>query len=349
MARSSCDELFMRATSSSSAIRSTSLALAGDAGSAPLLIHRLRIDAGAERRALVAGLRCAAAAIAPKYFYDPLGAALFGAICELPEYYPTRAERSIFMRHRAGIAAAVGRGTQLVDLGAGDCSKAAAWLPFLAPSRYVAVDIAEETLRSALARLALDFPDLPLLGVVTDFTHGLELRSDLGDTPVTFFYPGSSVGNFSPEEASDFLVDVRRHCLAARGSGLLIGVDTRKDSARLEAAYADRLGVTAAFNRNILLHVNRILGCDFDPEDFTHVALYDARHGRIEMHLQATRAITVHIDGVPRDFRAGERIHTENSYKYSPQQFTAILEAVGFANVRVWQDDAGDFAVYYAS
>jgi dimethylhistidine N-methyltransferase len=297
----------------------------------------------------VEGLRRSAASIAPKYFYDPLGSALFSAICELPEYYPTRAERAIFARHRADIAAAIGRGTQLVDLGAGDCAKAAAWLPFLAPTRYVAVDIAEETLRPALAHLALDYPELPLFGIITDFTHGLELRSELGNAPVTFFYPGSSIGNFSPEEASAFLVDIRRHCLAARGSGLLIGVDTRKDSARLEAAYDDRLGVTAAFNRNILLHVNRVLGCDFAPEAFSHVALYDARHGRIEMHLEAARDVTVRIDGVPRHFRAGERIHTENSYKYSPYEFTAILEAVGFATVRAWQDDAGDFAVYYAA
>ncbi|HEY1328590.1 MAG TPA: L-histidine N(alpha)-methyltransferase [Casimicrobiaceae bacterium] len=315
----------------------------------PELVHRLRVDAAAERRALVAGLRRSAAFIAPKYFYDPLGAALFGAICELPEYYLTRAERAIFTRHRADIASAIGRGRQLVDLGAGDCAKASAWLPFLAPSRYVAVDIAEETLRPALARLALEFPELPLLGVIADFTQGLELRDELGDAPSTFFYPGSSIGNFSPDEAGAFLVDIRRHCLAAAGSGLLIGVDTRKDASRLEAAYDDRLGVTAAFNRNVLLHVNRVLGCDFDPEGFTHVALYDGRHGRIEMHLRATHDTTVHVDGVPRHFRAGERIHTENSYKYSPHEFAAILEAAGFARVRVWQDDAGDFAVYYAS
>jgi len=339
----------MRTTSSSSPIRSTALSLPGESVPAPQFLHRLRVDAAAERRALVEGLRRSAASIAPKYFYDTLGAALFSAICELPEYYPTRAERGIFARHRADIATAVGRGTQLVDLGAGDCAKAAGWLPFLAPSRYVAVDIAEETLRPALARLALEYPDLPLLGIVADFTHGLELRNELGDTPVTFFYPGSSIGNFSPEEASAFLVDIRRHCMAARGSGLLIGVDTRKDAARLEAAYDDRLGVTAAFNRNVLLHVNRVLGCDFDPQAFAHVALYDPRHGRIEMHLEATRDVTVHIDGVPRRFSAGERIHTENSYKYSPDVFAATLEAAGFGSVRVWQDDAGDFAVYYAA
>jgi len=337
----------MRSTTTPSLIRSTIVPIGHETEPSERLVHRFRADPAAERRALVAGLRSTPASIAPKYFYDALGAALFGAICELPEYYLTRAERAIFTRHRSDIAVAVGRGKQLVDLGAGDCAKAAGWLPFLAPSRYLAVDIAADTLRTSLARLAVEFPDQEAIGVVTDFTQGLELRSDLAEGPATFFYPGSSIGNFAPAEASAFLVDIRRHCTAP-GSGLLIGVDTRKDAARLEAAYADRLGVTAAFNRNILLHVNRILGCDFDPDGFAHAAHYDVRHGRIEMHLAATRDMAVHIDGVPRQFRAGERIHTENSYKYSPQEFAAVLQAVGFAHVRVWQDDAGDFAVYYA-
>ena len=310
------------------------------------LVHRLRTDAAAGRRALVAGLREEPASIAPKYFYDALGAALFGAICELPEYYLTRAERAIFTRHRTDIAAAVGRGKQLVDLGAGDCAKAAGWLPFLAPSRYVAVDIAADVLRVSLARLAAEFPDLDVAGIVTDFTQGLELRSELARGPLTFFYPGSSIGNFAPDQASAFLVDVRRHCATARGSGLLIGVDTRKDAARLEAAYADRLGVTAAFNRNILLHVNRVLGCDFEPDSFAHEAHYDARHGRIEMHLTATRDMMVHIDGVPRPFLAGERIHTENSYKYSVPQFQDVAREAAWMPRRVWTDAEQQFSVH---
>ncbi len=333
---------------SGSSIRSVIGDRSANAPSEPRLVYRFRSDQGAERRALVAGLRSANAVIAPKYFYDSLGAALYAAICELPEYYLTRTERAIFTRHRNDIAAAVGRGTQLVDLGAGDGAKAAAWLPILAPSRYVAVDIAAGTLRVALARLALEFPDLETMGVVTDFTHGLDLRAELKEGAITFFYPGSSIGNFTPEEASAFLADIRRHCTGA-GSGLLIGVDTRKDRARLEAAYADRLGVTAAFNRNVLLHVNRVLGCDFDPDAFAHLAFYDAARGRIEMHLTAMCDSIVHIDGVPRRFREGERIHTENSYKYSPDQFTTMLQAVGFAHVHVWQDDAIDFAVYHAA
>jgi dimethylhistidine N-methyltransferase len=312
------------------------------------LVVRQRPDPAADRAELIAGLRARPASIAPKYFYDALGSALFGAICELPEYYPTRAERAIFTRHRSDIAAAIGTGTVLVDLGAGDCAKAAAWIPFLAPARYVAVDIAGDALRAGLARIVHAFPDLDVQGIVEDFSGGLSLHDDLPAEPVTFFYPGSSIGNFLPEHAARFLADVRGHC-DAPGSGLLIGVDTRKDTARLEAAYDDRLGVTAAFNRNVLLHVNRLLGCDFDPQAFGHVARYDARQGRIEMHLQALRDVTVRLDGVPRRFDAGERIHTENSYKYAPDDFAQMLEAAGFARVHTWLDDDRDFAVHYAA
>ena len=333
---------------SSSPARSALVSPAVREPGAPRIVTRLRSDPSAEQRTLVAGLRNAPASITPKYFYDALGAALYSAICELPEYYLTRTEREIFTRYRSEIAAAISPGTQLVDLGAADGAKAAAWLPILATSRYVAVDFAADVLRTTLLRLGADFPHIEMLGVVTDFTQGLDLRRELALGPVTFFYPGSSIGNFTPDEARSFLADIRGHCMGAAGSGLLIGVDTRKDTARLEAAYDDRLGVTAAFNRNILLHVNRVLGCDFDPAAFAHVARYDAVRGRIEMHLAAIRDSTVHIDAVPRHFRAGERIHTENSYKYAPAEFTAMLQAAGFESVRVWQDDAGDFAVYYA-
>jgi dimethylhistidine N-methyltransferase len=312
------------------------------------IVDRLVVDAAAERRALIAGLRASEARIAPKYFYDVLGAALYTAICELPEYYPTRTERAIFAAYESEMVVAIGTGTQLIDLGTGDGAKAERWLKSTAPSRYVAVDIAVASLRATLARLAVEFPMLEMLGVVTDFTQGLDLQRELGPGRATFFYPGSSIGNFTPPEASAFLTDIRRHC-APRGGGLLIGVDTPKATARLEAAYADALGVTAAFNRNVLLHVNRVLGCDFDPAAFVHVALYDPVQSRIEMHLEAMRECTVSIDGAPRRFRAGERIHTENSYKYAPRQFTAMLRAAGFDTVKVWQDAAGDFAVYYAA
>ena len=313
------------------------------------LVHRLHDDPERERRLLVAGLRAQDASISPKYFYDALGCALFEAICELPEYYPTRTERAIFTAHRADIVAAVGTGAQLVDLGAGDCAKAAEWLPHLRPSRYVAVDIAAGALRAGLARIAARHPSLPTLGIVTDFTQGLELREEIGSERATYFYPGSSIGNFAPVDAAAFLAAIRHLCRGSLGSGLLIGVDTPKDAARLVAAYDDGLGVTAAFNRNVLLHVNRVLECHFDPASFVHRARYDERRGRIEMHLEAVRDCTVTIDGEPRRFRAGERIHTENSYKYAPAAFVEMLRSAGFGAVRCWQDDARDFAVYYAS
>ena len=224
-------------------------------------------------------MRARPASIAPKYFYDRLGCALYGAICELPEYYPTRVERSIFVEHREAIARTVGRGGQFVDLGAGDCCKAESWLPHVEPARYLAVDIAEDAIARALDRLAAEFPEVELGGVVVDFTRGLDLEADLDGRPVTFFYPGSSIGNFAPAEAEAFLARLHAHGATRPGSGLLIGVDTKKDVARLVPAYADPTGVTAAFNRNVLNHVNRLLGCDFRPEHWAHVGLYDARAG----------------------------------------------------------------------
>jgi dimethylhistidine N-methyltransferase len=310
------------------------------------IVRRLAADPVAERRALLAGLRAVPATIAPKYFYDGLGCALYGAICELPEYYPTRTEREIFAEYRVEIAEAIGAGGQFVDLGAGDCCKGESWLAFVAARRYVAVDIAADALNRALARLAPEFPEIDVLGVVTDFSAGLDLTADLAALPTTFFYPGSSIGNFAPDEAESFLRAIRRHCLVP-GSGLLIGVDTKKDKARLDLAYDDPLGVTAAFNRNVLNHANRILGSDFVPDAYAHRGFYNPNASRVEMHLEATSAQSVMLEGSPRVFAAGERIHTENSYKYAPPEFSALLARAGFGNVRLWQDGRGDFAVFY--
>lgn len=315
--------------------------------SSPRIVRRLPRDLAAERRELVAGLRSSPASISPRYFYDPLGCALYAAICELPEYYLTRTERSIFDAHRADIARAVGRGRQFVDLGAGDCRKGAEWLGWILPARYIAVDIAEEAIGEALARMAPLHPSIEMLGVVTDFAGGLDLRRDLTDAPATFFFPGSSIGNFTPDEALRFIAQIRGHC-GVPGSGLLIGVDTVKPAQRIEAAYADALGVTAAFNRNALNHVNRLLGSDFVAAEWIHRARYDAAAGRIEMHLEAASAQHVHLEGEVRSFAAGERIHTENSFKYAPDEFAALLGRAGFRSVRRWQDPAGDFAVFQA-
>jgi len=312
------------------------------------VVRRLQIDPTAERRALVAALRATPPHIPPKYFYDDLGCALYGAICALPEYYPTRTEWAIFSAYRTEIARAIGSGGQFVDLGAGDCSKGESLLQVVAAKRYVAVDIAEGQIERSLARLAPAFPGVEMLGVITDFSLGLDLRSDLVELPTTFFYPGSSIGNFTPDEASVFLKAIRRHC-EVPGSGLLIGVDTIKDKARLEAAYDDSLGVTAAFNRNILNNVNRVLGTDFVTSAYAHRAFYNMEAARIEMHLEAMSTQVVTFDGAPRIFGAGERIHTENSYKYESEHFAAQLEQAGFGTVRFWQDARCDFAVFHAA
>jgi dimethylhistidine N-methyltransferase len=314
------------------------------------LVNRLlgpwRPQTRTEWRELVDGLYAPAATIAPKYFYDALGCALFQAICELPEYYLTRTERAIFTMHREAIAAVAGRGRQFVDLGAGDCAKGESWLPALQPRRFIAVDIAAAAIEPALARLAAAHPEIEFSGVVTDFSRTLDLEAELDSGAVTFFYPGSSIGNFTPDEALELLEQIRRLC--RRGGGLLIGVDVPKEPARLAAAYDDALGVTAAFNRNVLNHANALLGCDFDPSAFAHVAFYNASEKRVEMHLEAMSAQRVRIAGRERIFAQGERIHTEDSYKYSPDDFATLLGRAGFDSVAVWQDPAHNFAVYYA-
>jgi dimethylhistidine N-methyltransferase len=302
-----------------------------------------------ERAAVVAGLLERPARISPMYFYDELGCALYAAICRLPEYYPTRTEMAIFGEHRAAMAEAMGSGRQLVDLGAGDCRKAEGWLALLAPARYIAVDIAADEIAGALARLAADFPGIDMVGVVTDFSRGLDIESALDAGPATFLYPGSSIGNFMPEDAVAFLASIRRHCVARPGSGLLIGVDGKKPKPVLDAAYDDPLGVTAAFNRNALSNLNRRFGFDFRIEGFAHRGFYNEALGRIEMHLESLADQEVALGSAVRRFRAGERIHTENSYKYHAAEFEGLLGNAGFGAIRRWSDRDGGYFVFYAS
>ncbi len=302
-----------------------------------------------ERGQVVERLAGSPAGVAPRYFYDELGCALYAAICRLPEYYPTRTEAAIFHEHRTEMAATAGRGRQLVDLGAGDCVKARWWIPFLDPVRYVAVDIAAAEMERALARMSSDFAGVEMLGVVTDFARGLPLEEVLGARAATFFYPGSSIGNFTPGEALAFLRSIHTHCARRPGSGLLIGVDGKKERTVLEAAYDDALGVTAAFNRNVLLHLNRRFGFDFDPEGYEHRALYNESDGRIEMHLESRREQAVRLGDRTRRFAQGERIHTENSYKYAPAEFEALLRGAGFSALRRWSSAGDGYSVIYAS
>ena len=298
---------------------------------------------------LLAGLAQTPAAVAPKFLYDALGSALFGAITELDEYYPTRTEAAIFAAHAAEMAAllhsASAQPMTLVDLGAGDGAKAARLFDSFAPAHYVAVDISTDYLRLALRSLQLRHPQLRMTGVGLDFSQQLALPSGILDGPATLFYPGSSIGNFAPPQALRLLSQARE---LSQGGALLIGADLCKPVAVLEAAYDDALGVTAAFNLNLLRHLNRLVGSDFNPRQWQHVALFNSALSRIEMHLQARQDLQVNWPGGGRAFAAGERVHTENSYKWRPQDFESLLRDAGWRNVRRWTDDQGWFGVFLA-
>ena len=311
------------------------------------ITNTLKLDAKAELDALERGLLAPAASIAPKFFYDALGSTLYNAIVLTPEYYPTRTEAAIFEKFRVEIAAVIGTGKQFIDLGSGDSVKAEKWFAVLKPSRYVAVDISESAAREALARLAGNVDAPELAGLITDFSSVLDVTPVVQRQPTLFFYPGSSIGNFVPDEALWFLKQIRAHCLAD-DCGLLIGIDAKKDHARLDAAYDDALGVTASFNLNTLRNVNRLLGTNFDVRDWQHRGFYNAAMGRIEMHLEAKQDVDVKVRGATRKFAKGERIHTENSYKYAPEQFRALLVEAGFTAPKLWQDEREDFNVFYA-
>ncbi|PJJ17172.1 dimethylhistidine N-methyltransferase [Janthinobacterium sp. OK676] len=293
-----------------------------------------------------AGLLARDAWTSPKYLYDALGSKLFEAICALPEYYPTRTEAAIFARHGAEIAHAVGPGSTLIDLGAGNCAKAASLFPLLHPAQYVAVDISYEFLSESLSRLQQRFPHIEMTGLGLDFSSRLDLPGSVREARRLFFYPGSSIGNFAPEQATAFLRRLRAN--ADGDGGLLIGVDLIKDDAILDAAYDDALGVTAAFNLNMLRHVNGLIGADFDVRAWQHHGFFNADERRVEMHLEARSEQLVHWQGGQRRFAKGERIHTEDSYKYTRATFVGLLEQAGFSTVQVWTDPQQWFAVIYA-
>jgi dimethylhistidine N-methyltransferase len=307
------------------------------------------VDTQALAREAAAGLCHASARVSPKFFYDALGSRLFDAITELPEYYPTRTEAAIFREHGAAIADAVlgatGKAPMLVDLGAGNGAKAARLFGLLAPRRYVAVDISVDYLRLSLQALQREHPQIEMLGLGQDFSARFELPAALADGAALVFYPGSSIGNFAPAEALRLLREARG---AAGGGALLIGVDLVKPTPVLEAAYDDELGVTAAFILNLLRHLNHLLGADFQLRGWRHVAFFNTAASRIEMHLEARQATTVRWAGGERRFAAGERIHTENSYKWTLAGVAGLLRQAGFVEPRHWTDPRGWFGVFVA-
>ncbi|MDA8453351.1 L-histidine N(alpha)-methyltransferase [Acidovorax sp. GBBC 3334] len=295
---------------------------------------------------IVQGLLQRPASISPKYFYDEHGSELFEAITRLSEYYPTRTEYEVMQRHGQDIAESVGQGGTVIELGAGSCEKARTLCALLRPERFVGVDISADFLRGAVARLQGALPWLRVDAVAGDLTRPVALPQDIPRARRLVFYPGSSIGNFDPPQALALLARMR--ALVDADGGVLIGFDLPKDLAVLEAAYDDAAGVTAAFNRNALAHVNQLIGSDFVPEEWEHRAFFDRRHSRIEMHLETARGTRVRWPGGSRVFAPGERIHTENSYKYTLPAFQAMLARAGFSRARAWTDERGWFAVVHA-
>ena len=295
---------------------------------------------------IIAGLRAAQASISPKYFYDQQGSALFERITALPEYYPTRTEGAIMQMHGQDIKACIAAAATVIELGAGNCEKARVLCSLVQPRCFVAIDISGDFLHQAVNGLRNAFPALDIRAVVADIFDQVPLPPDLPSGQRLVFYPGSSIGNFDPEMALGLLQRIRG--LLANQGALLIGVDLIKDAAILNAAYNDAAGVTAAFNLNALTHINRLIGSDFNLDDWHHHAFFNAAHSRIEMHLQANRDLRVSWIGGERQFRQGERIHTENSYKYSVPGFAALLERSGFKRSQAWSDPRQWFAVFLA-
>ncbi len=315
----------------------------------PEFVQHYVENQAAVRAELQQGLLDANASTSPKYLYDALGSRLFEAITELPEYYPTRVEAAIFEQFLPDMATTTGLGHTLIDLGAGNCEKAARMFEALRPAKYVAVDISVDFLKQALTSLQRQNPDLPMLGLGMDFSESLALPAEIGNGSRLFFYPGSSIGNFTPADALPFLRQIHTACKDGTGQGgLLIGVDLVKSSTVLQAAYDDALGITAAFNRNMLLHINELLGSDFNITQWQHRALFNTELSRIEMHLDALQDLTVRWPGGERKFAKSEGIHTENSYKYTVDSFTQLLKNAGFQAVKPWQDANQQFCVFWA-
>lgn len=315
----------------------------------PRIENRLQKDPVIEKAQLLAGLLQPNARINPKYFYDDRGCEIFTRICMLEEYYPTRTEEHIFNTCAAEMAALLPEQAQWIDLGCGDCTKSRRWMARLAPRRLIGMDIAADFLQLSLAGIAARHPRIECVGVVSDFTQQLDIATLLAERPncpPVFFYPGSSIGNFPRAEALDLLSSIRRH--SGSDGRLVIGVDLVKPADILEAAYDDAIGVTAEFNLNILKVVNRELDGNFCLEDFSHRAIFDKTHNRIEMQLVARRDLVVHLAGTRRPFRKGEHILTEYSHKYTPEGFTTLLEEAGFAKPKIWTDSKGWFGVFLA-
>ena len=296
-------------------------------------------------RDVVGGLTARPKRLPPKYFYDEAGARLFEQITEQPEYYPTRVELAL-LRERAGdIAQFFATGSALIEFGSGSSKKVRILLAAApAIAAYVPVDISSEMLLQEAEELRRDYPRLAVLPVEADFTQPFALPAATSGMAHTGFFPGSTIGNFEPHEACSFLRHAAR--MLGPGANLIIGVDLVKDPGVLHAAYNDRAGVTAKFNLNLLARINRELGADFDLASFSHHAFYNSERHRIQMHLASKKRQKVRVAGRSIEFRAGETIHTENSYKYSLESFAALARGSGWRPVAAWTDAGANFSIH---
>jgi L-histidine N-alpha-methyltransferase len=294
---------------------------------------------------VVAGLTATPKRLLPKYFYDGAGSALFEQITELPEYYPTRREIGILEEHAGDIAALIPPGAALVEFGSGSSTKTRKVLSTAASlAAYVPVDISAQFLQQQAAELRREYPKLAVLPVAADFTRPFELPDAVRIMPRVGFFPGSTIGNFEPHEAAAFLRHAGR--ILGRGATFIVGVDLIKDTQVLQKAYNDPQGVTAKFNLNLLARINRELGAKFNLECFEHHAFFNRERSRIEMHLASLKRQRIKVCGECIDFRAGETIHTENSYKYSVASFGALARGAGWTPTTVWTDPDNYFSVH---
>lgn len=294
---------------------------------------------------VVAGLQARPRAISPKFFYDARGSELFERICRLPEYYLTRTEISILKACAPDIARRIDPGAVLVELGSGASEKIRLLLDALRPRAYLGIDISRDFLLDATRRLAHDYPWLSVHAACADFSQPMTLSYPPPELPRLVFFPGSSIGNFTPEEAAAFLK--RLHPLVRPGGGLILGIDLQKDPRVIHAAYNDGQGVTAAFNRNVLFRLRREYGAKVDPDGFAHEAVYNEALGRVEIYLVSLRRQELHLAGSSFAFAAGERLHTEFSYKYTLEGFQALARLAGYHAEAVWTDPRDYFSVHY--
>jgi L-histidine Nalpha-methyltransferase len=298
------------------------------------------------RADVIAGLSMRPRAIPARWFYDRRGSELFEAITRLPEYYLTRAERSILAAHASDVAVQVGAGCVVVEFGSGSSAKTPLLLSAVAPSAYVPIDISGEFLHESVARLAHRFPHLPIYPVEGDFMRPLSLPTAAGSARRLGFFPGSTIGNMTAAAAVDLLRAMAN--TLGLGAKLLIGMDRIKSAEVLLPAYDDAQGITAQFNLNLLHRINRELGGNIPVSAFRHVARWNDIEARIEMHLEATRDIAFTVDGQQFAIGMGRTIHTENSHKYGPRDARLLLRAAGWTPVAEWTDQQGQFAVMLA-